>query len=377
MRVFGHILTVTCLCGVTYLGAQTPPAQTPPAPAASATPDASAKVLADARKALGGDSKLNAIKTFVATGRTRRLSGDNLVPVEFEIDVELPDKYVRKDEVPAQETAPSSNGFNGDALIQIPPPAPPPATPPAAAARAAGPPPSQTPAGPAPAGDAARGAAAGPGAAAPTGGRAAGPPMTPEQQQAAQRMARVNTVKQDFARLTLAMFATSFSSYPLTFSYVGQAEAPQGKADVIDAKGAGNFTLRLFLNSESHLPIMVSWSVPVTPANIILVPAGQSKPANAAPGSIVVSAPAPPPAGASKDEQDKYAKDVAALRQKAMADTKTIENRLYFSDYRDNDGVQFPFKLRRAVGADTIEETTFDHFKLNAKIDPKRFETVK
>jgi hypothetical protein len=372
MRVFGHILTVTCLCGAAYLGAQTPAA-----PAASATPDASAKVLADARKALGGDSKLNAIKTFVATGRTRRLSGDNLVPVEFEIDVELPDKYVRKDEVPAQETAPSSNGFNGDALIQIPPPAPPPATPPAAAARAAGPPPSQTPAGPAPAGDAARGAAAGAGAAAPAGGRAAGPPMTPEQQQAAQRLARVNTVKQDFARLTLAMFATSFSSYPLTFSYVGQAEAPQGKADVIDAKGAGNFTLRLFLNSESHLPIMVSWSVPVTPANIVLVPAGQSKPANVAPGSIVVSAPAPPPAGASKDEQDKYAKDVAALRQKAMADTKTIENRLYFSDYRDNDGVQFPFKLRRAVGADTIEETTFDHFKLNAKIDPKRFETVK
>ena len=27
---------------------------------------------------------------------------------------------------------------------------------------------------------------------------------------------------------------------------------------------------------------------------------------------------------------------------------------------RDNDGVQFPFRLRRAIGADTIEETIFE-----------------
>ena len=52
-----------------------------------------------------------------------------------------------------------------------------------------------------------------------------------------------------------------------------------------------------------------------------------------------------------------------------------VENRLYFADYRDVDGMQFPFRLRRAVGADTIEETTFDRFKINAKIDPKKFET--
>jgi hypothetical protein len=53
------------------------------------------------------------------------------------------------------------------------------------------------------------------------------------------------------------------------------------------------------------------------------------------------------------------------------------ENRLYFADYRDVDGLQFPFRLRRAVGPDTIEETTFDRYKVNSKIDPKRFEVRK
>ena len=46
-------------------------------------------------------------------------------------------------------------------------------------------------------------------------------------------------------------------------------------------------------------------------------------------------------------------------------------------DYRDSDGLKFPFRLRRAIGTDTIEETTFDRFKLNSKIDPKKFEAIK
>src|SRR5579871_2388031 len=127
-------------------------------------------VLTAARDALGGDRKLSAIKSFVATGRTRQVRGDNLVPIEFEIDVELPDKYVRKDEIPAQESGPTSSGFNGDALIQFP--APPVPVMPA--------------------------------------GRAGAPGMSPEAALEAMHKSRVNTLKQDFVRLTLGMFATSF-----------------------------------------------------------------------------------------------------------------------------------------------------------------------
>src|SRR5258707_11656658 len=80
------------------------------------------QVLAAAREALGGDKNLTAIKTFVATGRTRQLRGNNLVPIEFEISCELPDRFVRKDEIPAQDTDLTVTGFTGDTLIQFPPP---------------------------------------------------------------------------------------------------------------------------------------------------------------------------------------------------------------------------------------------------------------
>src|SRR4051812_41743160 len=140
--------------------------------AAQGVPPDPAAILAATRDALGGEKRLSAVKSIVATGRTQQIRGNNLVPIEFEIDIELPDKYVRKDEIPAQESGPSTNGFNGDALIQT---------------------------------------------------------KTP-------------TIKQDFARLMVGMFAASFSGYPLTFSYIGQAEAPQGKADVLEAKGTPNVT---------------------------------------------------------------------------------------------------------------------------------------
>jgi hypothetical protein len=50
---------------------------------------------------------------------------------------------------------------------------------------------------------------------------------------------------------------------------------------------------------------------------------------------------------------------------------------LYYADYRDVGGIQLPFRIRRAVGPDTVEETIFDGFKINSKIDPKKFEIKK
>lgn len=237
-RLLGKIV-ILCLAVSTGViaGAQIPP----PAPAASS--GEAAAILSAARDALGGEQRISGVKTIISTGRTQQLQGENLVPIEFEIAIEIPDKYVRTDEIPARESGPSSRGFNGDALIQSGDgpgggrgrggPPPPGAGPPPAGA----PPPSGAPE----RGGGERGHGRGP----------AGPPPNP-----------TLPVKQDFAKLTLGMFATSFSSFPLTFGYAGQAEAPEGKADVLDVRGPGNFQARLFINSKTHLPLMLSWTTP-------------------------------------------------------------------------------------------------------------------
>ena len=104
------ILSLTFLASVIVAMAQ--------APEPTSTTGEAAAVLNGAREALGGEKRIAAIKTIVASGQTRQLQGDNLVPVEFEISIEFPDKYVRTDEIPARESGPNSRGFNGDGLIQ-------------------------------------------------------------------------------------------------------------------------------------------------------------------------------------------------------------------------------------------------------------------
>jgi hypothetical protein len=252
-------------------------------------------VMARAREALGGEKKLASIKTVVASGQTRQVRGENLIPIVFEINIELPGKYSRRDETPAVESGYTTSGFSGDDLIQLPPPAIP--VMPPGAARAGGP-----------------------------------PPPSAEQMaamQATQRKTRVATLKQDYARLMLGLFAASTDAFPLTFKKFGIAESPQGKADVIAISGPNNFLANLLINQETHLPVMLSWTPAAPPAR---------------PGMPAVTPP---------------------------------EQRLYFADYRDAGGVMWPHRIRRAVGADTTEETTFDRFKLNSKIDPKKFEVVK
>jgi hypothetical protein len=259
------------------------------------TPDA-AQVISSAREALGGEKKLSAVRTFTASGRTRQIRGNNLVPIEFEINCELPGKFVRKDEIPAQDTDPTTRGFSGETLIQIPPPGAG-----RGGARPGGPPPG----GPQPGGPP-------PGGPQPGGGRGPGGPVTP-----------IAAVKQDFARLMLGMFAASFPSVPLTFKYVAVGEAPEGQADILEVAGPANFSMRFVVQRETHLPVMLIWS-------------------SSAPGQ-----PAP------------------------------AEQRMYFADYREVDGLKLPFRIRRAVGADTVEETTFDRIRINAKIDPRKFEIPK
>src|SRR5687768_9263898 len=345
------ILSLTFLAGVVAF-AQTPA----PAPATSGE---AAVVLNAAREALGGEKRISSIKTIVASGATRQLQGDNLVPILFEIFIEFPDKYLRTDEIPARESGPNSRGFNGDVMLQSGDAGP---------GRRGGPPPGAPPArsgASASAPDAGADKMAGrPGGPAGEAGRGpAGPPPNP-----------TTPLKQDFVRMTLGMFATSFSTYPLSFGHAGQAEAPEGKADVLDVKGAGNFSARFFIDSKTHLPLMLSWT---TPPNLVPVVAGQKPPANLPPGSVTFETPMPPPDSATPEQKKQFEADALAARKAAMASARPTENRIYYADYRDVDGHKLPFRIRRAVGATTVEETTFDRYRINTKIDARKFEVRK
>src|SRR5262245_31220695 len=161
-----------------------------------------ADILRAAREALGGDKKLAAIHSFTATGTLSRSMGQFQMTGDIELACELPAKFVRKETLSIGPAATTSTvGFNGDEAIQASTTAPMP------------------------------GGGDGGGMRIIMAG-GAGPGATPEQRLEARRRAMLSA-KDEFARLALGMFATSFQGAPLEITHAGTAEAPDGVADVL------------------------------------------------------------------------------------------------------------------------------------------------
>jgi hypothetical protein len=203
---------------------------------------------------------------------------------------------------------------------------------------------------------------------------------TPEQQEQ-QRKQQVISGKQDFARLTLGMLLTSLTAYPLQFSYGGQAESPDGKADIVDVKGEGGFAVRLFIDTQTHLPLMASWMArePLMITNTVTRGGPGGAASTSSGGGQVAAGGKQVTAGGGQamtpEERDKLMKQFQDQAKEAAAKLRVVEYRLYYGDYRDVDGIKVPFKLQQSIDGKPAEEVTLEKVKINAKIDPKKFET--
>jgi hypothetical protein len=312
------------------------------------------EVLAGARLALGGE-KLAALRTLAGSGRTLRTGPNgNTTENEFELALELPDKYRLRTALAAlgNMSIYRNSGFNGGQVIEDID-RPPNLSGGHVVIRVAGPGGSST--------DAEK--------------------MTPEQKAEADRL-RLLANKKEFARLTLGLFAASLTAFPLEFAYAGQAESADGRADVVDVKGEGGFAVRLFLDVATHLPLMVSW-MDKEPIILQMGPGGASV-GGGGTTTVVRSiqgggsgAPGGPPAKMTKEEMEKLQKDLDARRAEAEAKRRTVEFRIYYSDYQSVGGVQLPHRIQRAIDGKTTEELIFDSFKVNGKIDAGIFEPAK
>lgn len=320
--------------------------------APTARQQSSNAVLAAARQALGGEAKLAAVRSIAATGETRRARPDGTTGANaFELFIEWPDKYMKRAVVMAM--GPTSiyrqTGFNGTGLIDEMD------TPPALASG----------------GDVVM-------VLRRVGDDADGQPPSAEQV-AAEKQRMLLDFKREFSRLTLGMLATGSPAYPLTVTSAGQAEAPDGKADVLDMSGEGGFAARLFVDATTHLPLMVSWA-DKEPLEIIVEDDGLDGARGGGRGGPVgenvqiFRGEGPGPGRGGRGGPDPL---MAARIKEAEARRRTVEYRLAFTDYKSFDGIRMPSRLVRTVDGRTTEEIVFDRIRINSRIDPKKFQPSK
>jgi hypothetical protein len=311
------------------------------------------QLLAGARSALGGD-KLAAVKTLTAVGRTLRANPNGTsVENEFEMAIELPDKYLMRSVMMAMGNMSiyRNTGFNGGQVIEE-----------------IDRPPSLT-------GGTVMIRIAGPG----------GSPMDPEKMTAEQKadQRRLAGNRKEFAKLALGMFAASPAAYPLEFSDGGQAESADGKADVIDVKGEGGFAARLFIDAQTRLPLMLSW-MDKEPLVLQMGPGGPPGPGGGGAVTMAMSGgggvAGGVPGGGTKlspEDREKLMADLEAKRKDAEAKLRTVEYRVFYGDYKSVGGVQVPHRIQRSIDGKPTEEMIFDLIKINPKIDARKFQVSK
>ncbi len=270
------------------------------------------EILSAARKAIGG-KKLDDLKTLSVEATLQRNLGSMQVSSDVEMLLELPDKYLRIEQpsAPGAIARGMNTGFNGDKPIQ-----------PITGAMSHG---------------GAMVIRMGTGGQAP----ADAPKPTPEEQERMEKLA-VRGARQELSRLMLGWFAMPYPAAGMETVFAGEAESPDGKAFVIDAKNADGFAARLFVDQQSHLPLMVTYKAP--PRQIMTAQRGASP--------------------------EEARRQIEQMRSQPPA---PVEYTLFFDDWRTVDGVRFPHSIRRAMGPETTEEWTVTRVKINPAIDAKKF----
>jgi hypothetical protein len=184
----------------------------------------------------------------------------------------------------------------------------------------------------------------------------------------------------DLARLFLGLTGKTQPGFDATYTYGGQAESPDGKADLIDVTGPDGFKARLFVDAETHLPLMLTY-MDAEPRVMTRTMTRGGGPGDGGRGTVAV---APPPGaqtagsqrpaaleGLTPEQREDIQKQIAAAQAEPP---KMVEYRLFFADYRKVDGVSLPHQISRASGGKTTEEWTVTGYKVNPTFKADRFQ---
>jgi hypothetical protein len=301
-----------------------------------------AEILAATRKAIG-DKKLDGLKTFSLQSSLQRNVQSMQMGADVEILLDLPDKYLRSEVSSGggggmvMFAGGGVTGFNGDRPLQ------------------------KVNGGNMPGGMMIR-------MGGPTGFSSGnGEKPTPEQLEQMNKTL-VRSSQTEASRLMLGWFAMAHPSINAQYTFAGEAESPDGKAYVIDVKSADTFAARLFIDEQTHLPLMVTYQA--AQPRMMTAGAGTRQVTPMGGGGHTVTM----TAGMSDEEKKKAQAEITKQIQEMQRQPPVmVDYTVFFDEWREADGVKFPFKMRRAMGSETTEEWTVSKIKVNPKIDPKRF----
>ena len=307
-----------------------------------AAQDRVAAVLAEAKKALGGEDKVAALKGLTAEGPFRRSMGGRDMEGVMTLTIVRPDKMRRVEEISmggmvggpmiertsvlagnlAWDDMANRGGMGGGMQIVM------------------------------------RGPGDGPGGPGSPGGAA---PLTEEQL----NEARVRRARVQLHRWMAALVTEG----PAAWSDAGIAESPDGKADILETKEETGRVLRLFIDQATHLPLMVQYQ---DPKPMVMINGGPGGPGRG-PGGPGGPPPGAGGAGGARPQMtpEEMQKRVEEMRKNPPA---LGTYAMHLGEYKKVDGVMLPHKIDISLDGQPNEEWTVEKYKVNPNIKADAWE---
>ncbi len=271
------------------------------------------EILKQARAAIGGEEQIQKIQGLNLVGQYRRVFGDRQMAGDREISILLPNKYSVEDSM--------NPGGLSTAIVNT---------------RTLN-------------GDHAWNASSGGG-----GGmifRVGGPggqQATPEQMEAALR--RIYQI--EMTRYLLALTLTTPSTFAVEYKYAGESDVEDAKADVIDVTGPDRFSVRIFFDKQSHLPLLLSYRGP-KPRIMTMTRQG---------------------GGNSEDAKKAREEAEKKLHSEAPAVPEEVDFYIRLTDHKKVAGLMLPHKFTFLQDTEVSEEFEISKFQMNPQFKSDKFE---
>lgn len=313
-------------------------------------------ILKQARAAIGGEDKINAVQSLSITGKSRHVAHlqqeqgqqqEQVVSEEFELDFLLPDKFMRSKtiQLPGSEQQTTvTETLDGDKEG--------------------------------------------------TDFRSSGPDVL-----VLQGRHEVGFVsggppgekRSEFARYLITLLLTAPSTFPVEWSSAGKADVNGNRADVLNVKGPHDFAARLYLDEQSHLPLMLSYQPKMFGMMVtVAAVAGEMKDAPPFPpqaGAAGIGIRQAPPFSMTTHTGTPQAGTQIATAQAGAAQVREslpmtahpeeIEIQIQLADYRSVDGVLLPHQFKQIINGEAQEEWEEVQYKINSPTSAEKFQKRK
>ena len=334
-RVGGLSVVVAAVSVSVYAGQAPAPA---PAKNNAATATLAQSILSDARKALGGEDKLAAIKTLEIKGIARRGATDVNLEGDLTISVEMPTKYLRKESIILGNAAIDIvEGLNGAQAWQ-----------------------EQKFSGNMNFGNDDGGGNRG------GGNRGGGFPNQQQQAnaaptdpaaKAAEEQAQLVARQTEVARVLLAILMTT--DRPVR--YVGQAASPQATAEVLEMDVPDGNPVRILIDTKTYMPLMLTWTgVAQDPIAQLAGRIGFRGRGRGNRGGFF---------GGNRGNQPQQTAKVVSADELSKPTTL----RMYLSEYKVVNGIKLPHLITRGSGEQVTEEWEIKNYKINPTLKADTF----